>query len=180
MQACVSHKVPCHAPLTHWYRPEPFPSGQSRAKFLMIPSQSSRVAHLLKGFPGYIASHVGSLASREKGGVADLVDPLLPCLACLGSWVDELQSLSADRLDCVSDPATLHFDAGRTVAEERWALRTVQMEHVRVPRNGCAEISQLKGSFVSAMRLLEHIVGMLNDSQQQTSTRPEGSSRRCS
>ena len=115
----------------------------------MIPHQSSRVAHLFEWLPRYITSHVGCLASREKRRIADIIDALLPLSARLRSRVDELQSLPVDRIDGVSDPASLDFDAGGTVAEECWAVWTIQMEHVGVARNGCAEIGELKAIYVN-------------------------------
>ena len=134
---------PVSLSLIHRHRPKPFPSRQCSAKLLVIADKSSWVTHLLERFSGYIASHVSSLASREKGGVADVVDPLFPLLTCLWSWVDEFQSLSIDCVDCIPDPATLNFDAGRTIAEECRPVRTIQMEHVGISRNGCTKISEL-------------------------------------
>ena len=91
----------------------------------MIPDQSSRIAHLLERLPRYVPSHMGCLAGREKRRIADIVDALLPLSARLQSRVDELQSLSVDRVDGVSDPAPLDFDAGGAVAEERWPVWTI-------------------------------------------------------
>ena len=115
----------------------------------MIPHQSTRIAHLLEWLPRYIPSHMGCLASREKGRIANIVDALLPLSARLRSWVDELQSLSINRVDGISDPASLDFDAGGAVAEEGWPVRTIQMKHVGIARNGCAEIGELKAVYVS-------------------------------
>lgn len=110
----------------------------------MIPHQPSRIADLLKGFPGDVTSHVCRLAGREKRLAADVVDLLLPLFARLRSRVDKFQPLPVNRLDGVSDPAALHFDAGGTVAEESRPVRAVEVEHIGVSWDGGAEVGELE------------------------------------
>ena len=162
MSICNTIKRPSK-PLTRLHRPEPLPLRQRSPQLLMIPNQSSRITHLLKRLPRYIPSHVGGLTGREKRRVANIVDALLPLSTRLRRWVDELQSLSVDRVDGVPDPAPLDFDAGGAVAEECWAVGTIEVEHVGVAGDGCAEIGELE-----AMCLRKEVLCYLYGSMRLT------------
>ena len=111
----------------------------------MIPHQPPGITHLLKRLARDIAPHVRRLARGEKRRVAEVVDALLPLPARFRGRVYEFEPLSVDRVDGVADPAALHFDAGGAVAEEGWAVRTVEVEHVGVAGDGGAQVGELGG-----------------------------------
>lgn len=101
--------------LTRQGSPKAFPFRKHCAKLPVIVHQPAWITDLLKGFSRYVSPHMGRLTSGEKCGVADIIDPLLPTLTCLNSGINELQTLSVDRIDRISDPATLDLDARRAV-----------------------------------------------------------------
>lgn len=81
---------------------------------------------------GDSAAHVCAAGGREQGGVAELIDALLPCLGRILRRIDVLETLLVDELDRVLDPATLDLNRRWTVGEERWTVRAVQVEPAMV------------------------------------------------
>jgi hypothetical protein len=74
------------------------------------------------------ATHVCGPGGGEESGVAEFLDALLPGLGRFFGRVDVLEALAICELDRVLDPAALNFDRGRSVGEERGAVRSVQVE----------------------------------------------------
>ena len=93
-----------------------------------------------EGLARQTAAHIGADSSREKGWRSKIVDPLLPLIAGLLCWVNVLDVITVHLVDRVLDPSSLDLDTAGTVGKQGWTVWAVQVEHVGVAGDGCAQV----------------------------------------
>ena len=113
---------------------------ESLPNFPDISRDSSGVADGLISLARNGATHVSRPGSGEETPIVQIKDVLLPALDSLGLRVDVLEVLRIDLVDAVGNPAALYLNRRRPVAEQSGAMRTVDVEHVRVTADGGAKI----------------------------------------
>lgn len=121
-------------------RPEPSPVWERLPDLLCILGDTSSITGHLECLSWQTTSHIGGFDSGEQRNVGELIDMLLPRHGGLLGGVDILELLALNLLDGVDDPAALDLDRGRSVGEEGGALWSIEMEHVGVAGDGCAEV----------------------------------------
>lgn len=70
----------------------------------------SRSTYHFHFLPRHSATHIRASRGWEQRCIAQIVDPLFPCLSCFLGWVDVFQTLAVDEIDRIFDPTALDFD----------------------------------------------------------------------
>lgn len=94
---------------------------------MFVVHDTARVVQLFLHLSRNIAPHVGARDSREKGHVAKRIDVSLPCLLCIFLSINVLDTLPANLLDCISDPANLDLHSRGSIAQQSWTLGTIYL-----------------------------------------------------
>lgn len=97
---------------------------QLGSDLIRIRRQPSSVVDLLESLTWHAPAHICTLRCWEKTLVAQLIDARLPLLTCIVCRIDILQALSFNLLNSIHDPATLYFDARRTIGKKCRTMRT--------------------------------------------------------
>jgi len=79
--------------------------------------QTSSIIGLFKRLIRLATSHIRALGRGEEGYVAQVVDLLLPLLACLICWINVFDTVAFTGFDHIRDPSALHLNGSRSIGE---------------------------------------------------------------